>query len=133
MQSNNNEKEGFSLFHLIVERGNEEENAILAREKAEIRAAFNAMKREVKGEINILAHELRAIAQFYQNKETASREMARTCIMMINKLDGDINALRQAIDEGKINENGDNAKEEDEFAAILRDLNVSDSSVENEV
>ena len=133
MQSNNNEKEGFSLFHLIVERGNEEENAILAREKAEIRAAFNAMKREVKGEINILAHELRAIVQFYQNKETASMEMVRTCIMMINKLDGDINALRQAIEGGQINENENNANEEDEFAAILRDLNVSDSSVENEV
>ena len=133
MQSNNNEKEGFPLFHLIVERGNEEENAILAREKAEIRAAFNAMKREVKGEINILAHELRAIVQFYQNKETASMEMVRTCIMMINKLDGDINALRQAIEGGQINENDDNANEEDEFAAILRDLNVSDSSAENEV
>ena len=53
--------------------------------------------------------------------------------MMINKLDGDINALRQAIEGGQINENDDNANEEDEFAAILRDLNVSDSSAENEV
>lgn len=137
MQSNNNnEKEGFSLFQLIVDRNSEEEKATLRREKAETRAAFNDFKGDVKGEINRLGYEIKTLIKYFQTNETVSVNMLRTCIVMIHKMNGEIIALKQAVHELHKKENEVAAKEEEDqedFYAILHDLNISNSSGENEV
>ena len=50
--------------------------------------ALNDLKREFKGEVDRLSDEVKTLIEFFQENETI--DMVRTCIVMIDKLEGDI-------------------------------------------